>query len=168
MVKWLLVVFTIIAIGLAVFFATFYKEDGPNDQPETILGLSTNNLNPQAGQQFDVSANINTNANTISELRVSIEIAPEIAEVDTVTPGADFEIVQGSLVINPQSVVFRARAKQTGFQGSAVIATMKFRGITQGDFNLVYGDSTIVGAASESQHNVLRSTSGLSIMISDN
>ncbi len=164
MFKWVIIAVTFFCLGFIGYSLIRSLSSDPNSNPETILSLSTNNLNPSVDENFDIALNIQTSSNTVSEALISINYDKNLAKFVSLEPASGFSIDSESVETEGTGLEFRIKAIG-GYTGSSTIARIRMKSLASGSLVIVYGNRTIVGAASDRGQNVLVETLPIEINI---
>jgi len=165
MFKWVVLAILVFSLGFGGFIGYEYLRPSPNKTPETTLEMSTNNLAPQIGQDFDIALNINTQENIVYQALISLDFDQTKAKYISVEAQDGF-ILDSSSIQTDNGLEFRVRsANLTGFSGTKTLARIKLNAIARGTLTIIYGKRTIVGAASEFGENVLSHTTPIAVEI---
>lgn len=160
----LIIVSIIILLGIpaTIVLVMRNQEIRQRAAPATTLTFTPSTLSKQVGNEFTLEARMDTAANQVVAVQVSVSFDPTKLEAEWIHNGTMFpNIISSGVVGNgTASIALGAANTTTPITGIGLAATIKFKALaaTTSPISVKFATDTFVGALGEGSTNVLTST----------
>jgi len=166
----LVLVLLIIAVGVGVYLVGQSTEFREKAAPATTILLSPSLTSPRVGEEFSVTALINTAQNQVIAAELYLNFDAGKVEATNVVAG---NFLLGANPIGPTidnslgriTYTLYLPPQSTPVTGEGVLATYFFKAKAVGSVVISLGQNSIVGAVAEEGKNVLVSTTPASLTV---
>lgn len=158
-----------LAIPVTIFLVMHNQELRNRAAPATTLTLTPATLSKQVGDEFTLEVHMDTAANQVVAVQISLSFDPTKLEAEWIHNGTMFpNIITSGVVGNGSaSIALGAANTTTPISGTGLVGTIKMKALagTTTAAQVKFSADTFVGALGEGSTNVLSSTIPASITI---